>query len=95
MSSAPATDPGRAHGGEQHGAPPAPRHDPRTSNRPAVAATLVSRRKRHPRVQPFCRAHLSRGADTAGLPSDPRHHPEGERQMITSRTGESAPGAAR
>lgn len=37
----------------------------------------------------------SRGADTAGLPNDPRQHPEGERQMITLRIGESTPGAAR
>jgi len=55
--------------------------------------------RREPRpvagVHPPYRAHRSRGADTAGPLPDPRHHPEGERQMITSRTGESAPGAAR
>lgn len=44
---------------------------------------------------PEALAPLSRGADTAGPLPDLRHHLEGERQMITSRTGESAPGAAR
>ncbi|MET8406900.1 hypothetical protein ABZV34_02075 [Streptomyces sp. NPDC005195] len=69
---------------------PDPAHGPLHSR-----VTLASRRERRPRAQSLRRAHLSRGADTAGLPSDPRHHPEGERQMITSRTGESAPGAGR
>lgn len=118
MRTAPAPDPGHAHGvapgsawsplGTPRWTPspvrtsrasPARRHDPRTPTRPTVPSTLAS----PPRVaasaargpQPLRRAHLSRGADTAGLPSDSRHHPEGERQMITSRTGESAPGAAR